>query len=349
MDANVQVDEHTVLQTALDDVAATIQTWRQQAELAHRTLDDALARVEEFRRQAEAAQGTLATCQDQERRLSSALEMVQRAHEALAQAARQRAEETLAAAERAAAEIVEDARKTAAATLDEARRHAQEELAQARREAESQLLQARAESERLVAEARQQAADITHEAESRLAGIATKVEAFVSREEELARSLEAVVRSHSESLEAATRLRSAVEEEVLPALRRMLKHLRDTQADAVSSPVLSDLRPAPLAIAAVTAGPTAQVSEGEIVVSPVESFTQATRFATTLSQMKGVRSVRLRSYAAAKATIDIVLDEQTLLHLDIKFIDGHPVEVTERSEHRLVLQVTDAPPRPLRG
>jgi|GEM_PF-1741279 cell division septum initiation protein DivIVA len=336
-DPAVRVDEHALLHAAIQDVAGRVHEWHQQTEEAHRTLEDALVKVEEFRRRALSARDTIASVQEYERRLIQALESVQQAHEALAQAAHQRAEDTIAAAERAAREIVE-----------EARRQASEHLESARREAEGQLSQARVEAERVVAEARQRALDLQQEAELRLASIVTRVEAFVSREEDLARSLEAVVRSHAESLEAATRLRSDVQEEILPSLRRMLRELRESETTGSGGlgPEARAVQPGPEPAGSVE---PLRLFDGEIVVSPVESFTQATRFATTLSQMRGVRSVRLRSYAAAKATIDLVLEGQTLLALDIKFIDGHPVEVLERSDTRLVLQLTDTPPRPLRG
>src|SRR5579875_2842544 len=329
-DPAVRVDEHALLHAAIQDVAGRVHEWHQQTEEAHRTLEDALVKVEEFRRRALSARDTIASVQEYERRLIQALE-------ALAQAAHQRAEDTIAAAERAAREIVE-----------EARRQASEHLESARREAEGQLSQARVEAERVVAEARQRALDLQQEAELRLASIVTRVEAFVSREEDLARSLEAVVRSHAESLEAATRLRSDVQEEILPSLRRMLRELRESETTGSGGlgPEARAVQPGPEPAGSVE---PLRLFDGEIVVSPVESFTQATRFATTLSQMRGVRSVRLRSYAAAKATIDLVLEGQTLLALDIKFIDGHPVEVLERSDTRLVLQLTDTPPRPLRG
>src|SRR5579875_1054025 len=266
-DPAVRVDEHALLHAAIQDVAGRVHEWHQQTEEAHRTLEDALVKVEEFRRRALSARDTIASVQEYERRLIQALESVQQAHEALAQAAHQRAEDTIAAAERAAREIVEEAR----------------------REAEGQLSQARVEAERVVAEARQRALDLQQEAELRLASIVTRVEAFVSREEDLARSLEAVVRSHAESLEAATRLRSDVQEEILPSLRRMLRELRESETTGSGGlgPEARAVQPGPEPAGSVE---PLRLFDGEIVVSPVESFTQATRFATTLSQMRGVRS-----------------------------------------------------------
>jgi len=88
---------------------------------------------------------------------------------------------------------------------------------------------------------------------------------------------------------------------------------------------------------------------GEIVVSPIHSFLQATKFMTTLSQIRGVASVKLRTYSGAKATIEVITEGQTVRDINYKAIAGFPIEVVESTDTHLVLRIGNPAARPVAG
>jgi len=83
-------------------------------------------------------------------------------------------------------------------------------------------------------------------------------------------------------------------------------------------------------------------ANGEIVVSPINSFLQATKFMAALSRIKGVLSVKLRTYAGSKAVIDIVTEGRTVGGLETSLIDGFQVDVEESTDSRLSLKISPA-------
>jgi hypothetical protein len=85
---------------------------------------------------------------------------------------------------------------------------------------------------------------------------------------------------------------------------------------------------------------------GEIVVSPIHSFMQATKFIGALTQVEGVVSVKLRNYAGAKLTIDVLTDGHPVGAIDCDLIDGFPIEVVESADDHLVLRIGNPAARP---
>ena len=88
-------------------------------------------------------------------------------------------------------------------------------------------------------------------------------------------------------------------------------------------------------------------ANGEIVVSPINSFLQATKFMAALARIKGVLSVKLRTYAGSKAVIDIVTEGRTVGGIDTSLIDGFHIDVEESTDSRLSLKIGPAAARPV--
>ncbi len=88
-------------------------------------------------------------------------------------------------------------------------------------------------------------------------------------------------------------------------------------------------------------------ANGEIVVSPINSFLQATKFMAALARIKGVLSVKLRTYAGSKAVIDIVTEGRTVGGIDMSLIDGFQIDVEESTDSRLSLKIGPAAARPV--
>ncbi len=88
---------------------------------------------------------------------------------------------------------------------------------------------------------------------------------------------------------------------------------------------------------------------GQIVVSPIHSFLQATKFMTALSQVKGVASVKLRTYSGAKATIEVVTVGHTVAEINFRAISGFSIEVVESTDTHLALKLSSAAARTVPG
>ena len=67
-------------------------------------------------------------------------------------------------------------------------------------------------------------------AEQYLTGIVTKLDAFIHDRERVSRSLEALAKSHAESVETMGRLKSEVQKEILPTVQRLLRGLKGEDA-----------------------------------------------------------------------------------------------------------------------
>ena len=83
------------------------------------------------------------------------------------------------------------------------------------------------------------------------------------------------------------------------------------------------------------------------MVSPINSFLQATKFMAALARIKGVLSVKLRTYAGSKAVIDIVTEGRSVGGIDTSLIDGFQIDVEESTDSRLSLKIGPAAARPV--
>lgn len=81
--------------------------------------------------------------------------------------------------------------------------------------------------------------------------------------------------------------------------------------------------------------------QAEIVVSPVNSYLQASRLVTAVSRIKGVKTARLRAYSKGMITIDVMTEEGTLAGISDDLRTGFPVDVVESTDTRLVLTLAN--------
>ncbi|HLW59755.1 MAG TPA: hypothetical protein VKV57_07490 [bacterium] len=337
------------------------------AQAARAAAEDALARARaSAQEQLQAAERTTAAAkaeaEETARAARAAAEDALARARASAQEQLQAAERTTAAAKAEAEEIARAARAAAEDALARARASAQEQLQAAEHAAAEQLARLRVESDRLVEETNHEVDEVKKSAEQYVAGIAAKLETFIVDREGVSRGLETLVKKQMESLQALTRLRLELQRETLPVLNRLMRGLRgDVGPEPEIEPLeaLSELpdqvdqpsagaeeTPAPETDAGGVRDPLPQ-HHGEIVVSPIHSFLQATKFMAALSQIKGVASVKLRSYAGSKAVIELVTEGLAIGSIDGRMIDGFPLEVVESTEERLTLRIGTSTPRPV--
>ncbi|HET9002061.1 MAG TPA: hypothetical protein VFP86_20665, partial [bacterium] len=255
-----------------------------------------------------------------------------------------------------------------------ARASAQEQIHAAERAAAEHLSRLRAESDQLVEESNRKVEEVQHTAEQYLTSITARLDAFIRDREHVSRGLEALAKNHAESLQIMTRLRAEVQSQILPAVHRLVRRLKGEDAGETADTTPLPL-PTPEASApseaeppaaseepAAAAGASAASAEepaeasvpavrytGEIVVSPIHSFLQATKFMTALSQIKGVASVKLRTYSGAKAAIEVVTEGHTLAGVHCEAVEGFLVEVVESTDTHLVLRIGSPAARPVHG
>jgi hypothetical protein len=332
------------------------------AETLQKARESAQAQLQSAERTAAAAKATAEETAQAAR--ATAADTLQKARES-AQAQLQSAERTAAAAKAAAEEIVQAARDTAADTLLKARESAQEQLQAAERAAAEHVTRMRAESDQLVAESNRKIQEVQQAAEQYLSGVTAKLDAFARDREAMSRGLDALARNHAESLQTMTRLRSEVQSQILPAVHRLLRKLKGeevSEADDAAVPSAGPAEPTPAVAPQATfeeaAAPAEEPKEslvpavrhtGEIIVSPIHSFLQATKFMTALSQIKPVVSVKLRTYSGAKALIEVVTEGQPVGSINCKAIGGFPVEVVESNDTQIVLRIGSPTARPVPG
>jgi cell division septum initiation protein DivIVA len=364
----------------LTEVAAAVE--RLNGELARLALErtglqtslkETTAQAEGLRRQLAAAQEKIAVYQEQESLMAKAMMSAQKVTEEVIESTKARAAQTVAEAEATAETTLQTARKEAADLLRDARMRAQEAVKAAERAASAQMAQVQMDSGRLVEQAQKAITDLQRSAERQVRSVVDNIEAALSDSAGLTRHLDALTQNHAASLETLARLQAEVKDDILPSLREMLRALRDqtlppsgvsasgpsepdhpSAAGAPSSPV----RPAPRfeeEVALRTPAPgeggdsaEARQPSGEIIVSPVHSYLQASRLVTAVSRLKGVRAARLRAYADGAATIDVQIEAGTLAEINAGLIDGVPVDIVEATDDRLVLRIAKVRSTPLR-
>jgi cell division septum initiation protein DivIVA len=365
----------------LVEAAATLE--RVNSELARAILDrcalqttlrQTSAKAEDLQRQLASAQEKLAAHQAQESLMSRALLNAQKMTEDLIQGSKAQAERTVAEATAVAQESIRTARHAAIELLRAARSRAEQTVEAADRTAAARMAQIQLETERLAEEARCAVAEVQHAAERQVEQFAARLEAFLTAREDTSRSLDVLARTHAESLEAIARMRAEVEDTVLPALRDLRRGLTEEDAGKSRGPVAPvapappDAAPAPVLAPSPPAGSSSEAAwlarpapikdrdpadaprpRGEIVVSPVHSYLQASKFMTAVSRAGGVRTARLRAYSKGSITIDVMTDTGTLAGFDPHRIDGFPVDVVEVTDRRLVLHIANGGSRPPAG
>jgi len=365
-------------------VAAAATLERVNSELASAILDrctlqttlrQTSAQAEDLQRQLAAAQEKLAAHQAQESLMSRALLNAQKMTEDLIQGSKAQAERTVAEATAVAQESIRTSRHAAVELLRAARSRAEQTVEAADRAAAARMAQIQLETERLAEEAHRAVAEVQQAAQRQAEQFAARLEAFLTAREDTSRSLDVLARTHAESLEAIARMRAEVEDTVLPALRDLRRGLAEEDAGKPRGPAAPvpqappDAAPAPVLAPSPPAGSSSEAGwpvrpapvkdrdpadapphpRGEIVVSPVHSYLQASKFMTAVSRAGGVRTARLRAYSKGSITIDVMTDTGTLAGFDPHRIDGFPVDVVEVTDRRLVLRIANGGSRPPAG
>ncbi|HYM90988.1 MAG TPA: hypothetical protein VEW91_05065 [bacterium] len=363
------------IQTSIREAAQKAQELQRQAEAARAVLNEAAAKVHELERQAAAAQKTIMRYQEQESEVARAIQDAQASYDEIIQSAKARAEEMVETAKSSADGIVRSARNTATDLLHKARESAQEQLQAAERMAtERRALLQTGPNE--AGDADPEAEETKKAAEEYLTGVIDKLDTFIRDRDGVSRSLEAAATQYAESLETVSRLRTEVQREILPAVNQLLRRLkggpaddgeaeREPEAEAeddterlmplVSTPAspkperptAPDRAPREQRERPTTAPAPAGHQMGEVVVSPIHSFLQATKFITALSQIQGVTSVKLKSYAGSKLTLDVLTAGYPVAAIDCALIDGFAVEVAESTDTQLVLRLGSPAARPV--
>ncbi len=367
------------IQTSIREAAQKAQELQRHAEAARAALSEATAKVQELERQAAAAQKTITRYQEQETEVARAIQDAQAAYDEIIQSAKARAEEMVATAKSSADGIVRSARNTATDMLHKARESAQEQLQAAERMATERraLLQSGPNE---AGDADPEAEETTKAAQEYLTGVIDKLDTFIRDRDGVSRSLEAAAKQYAESLETVSRLRTEVQREILPAVNQLLRRLQggpagdgeagpeppaEAEAEAeddterlmplVSTPaspkparpIAPDKAPREQRERPTTAHAPGGSHAGEVVVSPIHSFLQATKFITALSQIQGVSSVKLKSYAGSKLTLDVLTAGYSVADIDCALIDGFAVEVAESADNQLVLRLGSPAARPV--
>jgi cell division septum initiation protein DivIVA len=330
------------------------------------TLKQTSAEVDALRQQLNETREKLAAYQGQEGLMARAWLNAQQVTESLIRESRAQAERTIAEANAAAQETVQSARKASADLLKTTRVHAQQAIAAADRAAAMRMAEVRFEAERIIAEARSAAADAQREARQQLEQFIARLEAFLAAREDMWKQLDVLAKSHADSLEVVGRLHAEVEETVLPAVRGLMGALKAKDGDLPGGPATP---PGPMgstagAPAAIPSPPprtpaTGRVRgilrpsanggkgirvpaarpTGEIIISPVHSYLEATKLVTAVSRINGVSAARLRTYSKGSIIIDVMTEERPFAALDPHLIDGFPLDVVEATDHRLVLRI----------
>jgi cell division septum initiation protein DivIVA len=315
------------------------------------TLKKTAAEVEALQQQLAEAHGRLAAAQGQEGLLARALLTAQQAAEDLIQKSKAQAERTIAEANATAEGTMQSARNAAADLMRAARTRAQQAIEAADRAATTRLAEVQIEAERFVEEARRTAAEVTGAARQQVEQFRARLEGFLAARDELSRHLDALARRHADSLEVMGRMHAEVAEAILPALQDLMRTLAEPEAPPVVShgsavppePALPDRgveppRPSPAHDGEGIPAPALRPA-GEIVVSPIHSYLQATKLVTAVAQIKGVTRARLRTYSKGSVIIDVVTEAGTFVGVESQLIDGFPLDVVEATDRRLVLRL----------
>ncbi|HET9001253.1 MAG TPA: hypothetical protein VFP86_16565 [bacterium] len=337
------------------------------------SVEEAAAHVSALGAQLAVAQDQIAAHQERERLLARALQAAESEAAALTRATRASAEETiertraatneiigtaqvaatetLAEARAAADETIRAARAMAARILEHTRAHAQQDVDRIGGDAADKIAPLVSAADRLTSDARKMVEDMEGRIQAAAGELSAKIAEFEAERDGYAEGLAALITRHAEMLERVSHLQADVEDRLVPALSRLAEGLRsldtswlrsrDKTASGRERRVSAPHGPArPATAPPVDDGARrASRSSGEISVSGVGSFREATKLVRALSGLAGVETVRLRTYANGVATVDVTA-AGSLATLDVKHLDGLSLEPVEAAPTRLVLRLT---------
>jgi len=337
------------------------------------SVQEAAARVTALHEELAAAQERISAHQERERLLARALRSAEGEAEALTRTAKASAEETIqrtraatdeiiGMAQAAATETLAEARATAAETiraarawaddiLEQTRAHAQREVDTIGGDAADKIEPLVAAADRLTSDAHKMVEDMEDRMQAAAAELSAKIAEFEAERDGYAEGLAALITRHAEVLERVNHLQADVEDRLVPALSRLTEGLQSVDTSWFRSPrdrnALGRERKAtaprgparPATAPSIEGGARrASRSSGEISVSHVGSFREAAKLVRALSDLAGVETARLRTYANGVAMVDVTA-EDSLATLDLNHLDGISLEVVETAPTRLVLRI----------
>ncbi len=334
--------ERGALQAKLKEVTAEVERLRAQAAMQEKTGGAAGQKglVAQLTAERDALQAQLKEVTDE---LDSVRSHASKTQEKMASSQAQESliSRTLLSAQKVADDLIQTARTQAEEIIGKANKHTQG--------------------------SRQAAARIQQTMEQYVSTLIAKIEASVSDRHALAQNLATLIESHADSLESLKRLQSEMQEQILPALDKLSRDIKEEGAkarralaapslrsqEAASAPLAEELDPAPSrhpreperqpAHPAEQDREGAPALRGEIIVSPVRNHYQAAKLTAAVSRMEGMRFARLRSLSGDTAIIEVVTDAGALANTDFSVIGGTPMEVVEATDTRLVLRVSGPP------
>jgi cell division septum initiation protein DivIVA len=331
------------LETSLQEL--TPRTQHLEQELA--TVRDKLAITQSSLADAEQK---LAAHQGKENQIAQVLINAQRLTDEIAARAKVEADERTAAAGQTAEQIVANVRRMAAQILRDARHRAREMTSAADTSAATRLLEARSEADRTVSDAREAVARLHQTAHEHVGTLTTEIDEIISLRSGLEGDLEEVVKRHTGSLEKLTRIVTEVQRDVLPFLTRVRHNLQEAGSGihaplsiptAIAPPRQSRERGSHQTKTALSRGSVQD--QGEILISPIASLLEATKFSIALSRLPIISMARLRTFSGGVATIDVTTEGEKLTEIDVNGILGYRVSVSEYIGPRLVLDLRESP------
>lgn len=277
--------------------------------------------------------------------------------------------ERLAADSRAEAErLVNEARATSESVVAAARAAAERLVADAKTAADNLAAEAGAAARRLAADAEATSAKARAEADAQVGGLASRVTRLLELNVTFRQTLDMVRARHGELVTALAEVHADAGQRVWPLLENWRRILQGTPAPATAESEPDDATAATeggrdfkapreprrgetafeeapfVSFPAVTTAGAAATPNGdaegahttEIVVSPFATFFEAAEFLTALSRLEEVRRVRIRTLSQGTARFEVTVAGDA--GLDVSRLEGHPVQVVERTEARLVLR-----------
>lgn len=367
-DLEQAVGDLTAKNEELTRAVADEETARRRAETS----------LTEIRAELVAARQKLAVFEERDSQVAGVLLNTQKIADQMVRAAQEDAgkllgsalaeKERLAADSRAEAErLVNEARATSESVVAAARAAAERLVADAKAAADSLAAEAGAAARRLAADAEATSAKARAEADAQVGGLASRVTRLLELNATFRQTLDVVRARHGELVAALAEVHADADQRVWPLLENWRRILQGTLAPATAESEPDDatagaeggrdvkapreprgetaFEEAPfVSFPAVTTAGAAATPNGdaegahttEIVVSPFATFFEAAEFLTALSRLEEVRRVRIRTLSQGTARFEVTVAGDA--GLDVSRLEGHPVQVVERTEARLVLR-----------
>lgn len=342
---------------------------------ARRQAEAALA---ELRGELAASRQRLTVFEERDSQVAGVLLNTQKIVDQMVRSAQEDSGKLLAAAVAEKERLAAESRAEAERAVKEAQAAAERIIAKAQSDAERLVADASTVAGRLTADAEAASLRARTEAQAHVTELAGRVTRLLDLNTAFGRALDAVRARHGELLTALAGAHADVDERVLPLLENWQRILKSAPVQAPATEARSGRASAPDAVPSADRPPheeaavpapgdvrgehdgqgrhreeavttpvqagTATQADGEaegdhteeIVISPLATFFEAAEFLIELSRLPGVRMAHIRTLSQGVATFDAVVEGDA--RLDVSRLGGHPIQIVERGEARLVLR-----------